>query len=229
MRNLILVCLLLLGMSIFADENHDAAQWTKKVYKSTNPQGVVEFSDIPNKNSEEVIIPPTSTYTPIPYSQKPSTLTGKDNGRYKYNSLKIVSPVADQTIRHNTGMVVVQVIIDPVFQKNLKHRLEVLLDGKPHGGKTGSLSLKNVHRGSHTLQARVLDKEGHVLISSSSVTFQMRRFSTLFKSPKSLTVSEPPTSTNSLTPTNSSIAAPKAPTAPNPPNPRNHPRPRRAH
>lgn len=200
MRCLILACLLLLGMSIFADEHNDATQGRKKVYKSTNAQGVVEFSDIPDKNSEEVIIPPTSTYTPIPYSQRPSTPSGKDNGLYKYKSLKIVSPVANQTIRDNSGKIVVQVIIDPVFQKNLKHRLEVLMDGKPHTGTTGGFSLENVDRGSHTLQARVLDKEGQVLISSSSVTFQMRRFSTLFKQPSSPTPTKPATPPKPPTP-----------------------------
>ena len=153
-----------------------------EVYKRVNPDGSVEFSDIPDKKGEKPIaIEPSSSYSP---PKQPLTLTppkGPDKKTFAgYESLNITQPVDGATIRDNTGNLTVSVTSSPALQDSDSYVL--LMDGSKVGeGRDGTFKLNNLPRGSHTLTVQIQDGEGSNLIQSGAVTFNLKRFSKLLK------------------------------------------------
>lgn len=99
-----------------------------------------------------------------------------------YTSLVITQPAAEETIHDNTGTMAVELALSPALQIEQGHRIKLLLDGTamPVTGTT-SLTLTEIDRGAHTLQAAVEDQSGAVLIVSEPVSFYMWRASALFR------------------------------------------------
>lgn len=99
-----------------------------------------------------------------------------------YTSLVITQPAAEETIHDNTGTLAVELTLSPALQIEQGHRIKLLLDGTamPVTGTT-SLTLTEIDRGAHTLQAAVEDQSGAVLIVSEPVSFYMWRASALFR------------------------------------------------
>lgn len=99
-----------------------------------------------------------------------------------YTSLVITQPAAEETIHDNTGTLAVELALSPALQIEQGHRIKLLLDGTamPVTGTT-SLTLTEIDRGAHSLQAAVEDQSGAVLIVSEPVSFYMWRASALFR------------------------------------------------
>ena len=56
------------------------------------------------------------------------------------------------------------------------HTIDVLLDGKQAGTIDGNtLRLSNIDRGTHQLDARIVNRSGEVLLQSSPTRFHMLR------------------------------------------------------
>lgn len=151
-------------------------------YKWTMPDGSVIFSDQPpHPDAEKVTLPTTQTFTapPIP-KPKPQnkTTTEEVPAPPTYISLKISQPAPDQTFHDNTGNISVNVAIDPALNTERGHQIVIELDGIAVA-TTASMPavLPNVDRGSHTLRARVIDKEGTTLASSEESSFHLFRVS----------------------------------------------------
>lgn len=154
-----------------------------EVYKRVNPDGSVEFSDVPDKTGEKpVTLPPPSTYKP---PKQPLSLTMPDQTKKAptpigYESLSINHPENDTTIRENTGNISVKIASEPALQPG--HSFVLLMDGNKVGeGRAASFQLTNLPRGSHTLSVQIKDGEGNTLIQSGAVTFHLMRFSKLRK------------------------------------------------
>jgi hypothetical protein len=153
-----------------------------EVYKRVNPDGSVEFSDVPDKKGEKPIaIEPSSSYSP---PKQPLTLSApKGTGKKVfagYDSLNITQPEDGATIRDNTGNLTVSVTSSPALQDSDSYVL--LMDGSKVGeGRNGTFKLNNLPRGSHTLTVQIQDGEGSNLIQSGAVTFNLKRFSKLLK------------------------------------------------
>ncbi len=155
------------------------------IYKRIAPDGSVYYSDQPEPGAKEVDLPEPTTYSPPPLpksllgsrKKKAAKLTPKKAHAYK--TLEIVSPKNEATLRANDGSVPVTLRIDPPLQKGDVIRL--LLDGRrlPLAIDAPSLVLKNVDRGSHTLEARIESQTGKVLIHGGPVSFHLRRESIL--------------------------------------------------
>lgn len=154
------------------------------VYKRVLPDGSVIFSDQPGPDAEEIETPKPQTFTPPPTSTIIAPQTNSDKKpSAPYASLTITTPVHDETIRDNTGNVSVSVSIEPPLQTQAAHKILIKLDGQVVGrpSTTQQLTLENVDRGTHTVQASVLNATGNTLLDSESVTFHMKRESTLLK------------------------------------------------
>ncbi|MDH5407985.1 MAG: hypothetical protein OEY00_05190 [Gammaproteobacteria bacterium] len=180
---LITLALLLTGNFCFAEDKPADEIDEKKVYRSYTADGVVEFTDNPKQGGEEIqleVLPvykqaplPTATLKSSPRKEIKKLKTVKAS---YYTSLKIISPEANSAIRNNAGNVTVKVQLSPALRKDTKHQIEYLLNGKvvKKGGLTVTLS--NVDRGAHLLQVRVVDAKGKVLISSCTVSFNLKRY-----------------------------------------------------
>lgn len=152
------------------------------VYRWVDKEGNVVFSDRPQPGAEEVRVPTPSLYEaprlPAPAGGAPSAASGP-----RYSQVAVILPENDATIRDNTGQVRVEVRVVPALDSRAGDRVLILLDDQIQGGPlaTTRVTLAGVDRGTHTLQARVVDADGAELLASGSVTFHMHQASVLFR------------------------------------------------
>jgi hypothetical protein len=146
------------------------------IYQYTNKQGKTAYSDVPVKNSKEVIVPPVMTYTPAPIVVTPVVKEVKTEPKVQgeaYKSLVILSPEEQGTVRDNQGNVAVTVDLEPKLQKGDK--IELFIDGIKQPALVGL----GIERGEHKANLQVVDKEGRVLIQSPEITFFLQHNSKL--------------------------------------------------
>lgn len=155
-----------------------------EMYKWTDQDGKVIYSDKPNPNGSEEKVdgPPLTTYKPAT-TQKPFTYTPKTTDqnsardRVSYSEFSIDQPVNDAAIRENTGNVSLIMSISPGLNSNRNHTIEIFLDGNKKGSTSGlSYQFTNMDRGTHTVTAKIVDGAGKVL-KTASVTFHLQRHS----------------------------------------------------
>ena len=138
---------------------------------------LLDKADVPGKNTKPVRVPPMNTYKQKPLPTKAKKVD--PNQDITYTKLSITSPTADAVIHENTGDITVSLETDPKLDK--QHSIKVTLNGDEASALSGdslSYTFKNVPRGSHKLQAAIINKEGDTLISSSVIEFHLRRFVT---------------------------------------------------
>ncbi|HEX2530232.1 MAG TPA: hypothetical protein VHK70_02040 [Burkholderiaceae bacterium] len=100
-----------------------------------------------------------------------------------YEQLVIMSPADESTVFDNSGRVPVQILVSPVLALNPGDRVELFLDGRPVARQAGKpFELEGVVRGTHRLDARIVDATGAVVIEANPVTFYMWQASRLFPS-----------------------------------------------
>lgn len=151
------------------------------IYRWTDSSGQVHFTDEPHEGAVTVDLPPVQMYSPPP--QEPNK---EDSSQAKqpdddeslspsYKAVKIVQPIPDATIRNNQGLVPILVEFEPKLRKNDK--VQLIYDDKPMGEpqNSGTFTLTNVFRGSHTVSVQVLSEDGSVINESEPVTFFMHR------------------------------------------------------
>ena len=145
-----------------------------EVYKHTNPDGSVTFSDVPAKiNAEPIKLKPSSSYTPPPrpesrFSPEPA------KAAVSYESVSITSPANDSAVRDNAGNLTIKFNARPGLISG--HSYVLLMDGTNVGeGQTGSIQLNNLDRGSHTFIVQVVDKNKKIIIQSESVVVHLQR------------------------------------------------------
>ncbi|WP_028109312.1 DUF4124 domain-containing protein [Ferrimonas futtsuensis] len=169
MRTLLL--LLLLGASAQA-----------AVYRWVDANGVAHYSDLPpNDQARPVPIPPGSR-VPLRASSIPDQGQRSAEAAAPSYSLAILSPQQDATVRSNVGKLTIRVAADPKPAPD--HNLHLLVDGQAHPVQGQSLTLNNLDRGTHQLQAVVVDHRGAMLAQSPPVTIHLHRQSKLFGKPR---------------------------------------------
>tara|TARA_A100001037_G_scaffold131137_2_gene118902 strand:+ start:44533 stop:45144 length:612 start_codon:yes stop_codon:yes gene_type:complete len=162
-----------------------------KIYKKVDAHGNVSFTDVPpraHEQAEAVDLGRSNSFappdTPAPAAEPTSTAPGADaeareGDQQKYAALKIVSPAHDATVRQNAGNLTVTASVTPALAGNRK--MQLLLDGVVASGpsRTTTFQLLNVDRGTHELQAQVVDPAGRALFTSPASVFHMLRYSAI--------------------------------------------------
>ena len=148
-----------------------------KIYKYTLSNGNVVYSDKPppSDQGEEVTLEPLQGFSlPAPRPLKYSTADKDEAEPTGYKEFKVTSPSNDATIRDNGGNVHVSLSLTPGLRGG--HSIEVMMDGQPIGSGSGtSVTLTEVDRGTHTVQAAIKDSEGKEIARSNSVIFHLKR------------------------------------------------------
>ena len=142
------------------------------VYRSVDETGAVEFSDTPGVNAEELRLKQPTVIPAIPLTgPRGSPLPARRLSYYK--SIAITSPRQDENIRDDEGKVILTATVVPELLP--KHRLEFLFDGLTQPANGNALLMQNVDRGTHQVQAQVIDAQGNIIIQSEKRTFSIQR------------------------------------------------------
>lgn len=160
-----------------------------EMYKWVDEEGNISYSDEPPSDNTEKLTPPELTVTPaikVPAKKPAETAPKMPAPFFGYKEFSITSPANDQTIRNNQGNIDVSFSSKPTLNTELGHYISVEMDGKTVRNKlkSSSVRLENTDRGSHTIKARLKDKNGLTLMSSQSVTIHLHRISILHKKPR---------------------------------------------
>ncbi len=147
------------------------------VYKKTNPDGSVIFTDQQSTDSEEIKVRKPTTFSPprLPALTLP---TKKLSPSFNYE-LSISKPVNDSTVL-NTSDVVVSVSVQPALKSAYGHKIRYKLGIQSLTSDKMSVTFKNVDRGTHNIYVSIIDLKGEVISPVASVQFHMKRF---FKKP----------------------------------------------
>ena len=147
------------------------------VYKQVLPDGRIVYTDRPAEGAEEVKVGPIQTYSAPPV---PKDALGADGAAgqaaAEYTEFSVTTPVNDEVMRDNVGLVKVALQLAPALKPD--HKINILMDGTAlgEGGKSTSITLQNVDRGTHTVSATVVDKSGKEIKRTEVVTFHLKRF-----------------------------------------------------
>ena len=149
------------------------------IYKEVGDDGEIIFSDVKpaTGDAEELIVQdPATINSEGDVTTIKKSLPKKKTKKYK---LDITAPAADQTFA-NVQQVNVAITVTPAIEDDLE--IVAMLNGKKVHSGSNSFSVAVV-RGSHTLQAMLVDQRGKKVVQAKPVTFHVRQFSRLHKKP----------------------------------------------
>ena len=154
------------------------------VWTWVDADGLVHYSDTPVPGARQIELGPAQGFSaPPPAPRSPAAEPSPDSAA-PYQTLSVASPAAQETLWNIGGNLPVLIELAPALLPG--HRLDVLLDGQRVGLDTNRLQLTvpNVFRGQHTLQAVVVATDGRVVQSSPAVSFVVQQ--TSIQNPNSL-------------------------------------------
>ncbi|CAM3577359.1 DUF4124 domain-containing protein [Halomonas lysinitropha] len=185
MNKVLVILVLGLSVSLLAQ--------AQNIYRSTDAQGNVVFTDNPERGGEEVDLEPLTVVPSRGEVTEGETPAVIDNGGSErsdgsaagsgqpfmpYDSFTILSPGQEETLPTGAaGNVQVALGIQPNLRED--HRVRLLVDGQisQTAMHTDTFMLNNLNRGEHVLQAELLDASGAVRHRTSSVTLYVQRAS----------------------------------------------------
>lgn len=174
------------------------------IYKWTDKEGTVHYSDQPQPGAATIKLPAETTKDPVSSAESlihpktgipplpsigsaiekqlaagPAIPPTKIEASkvHNYTDVTIASPQDQGTVTDNNGTVSVVVNLEP--QLVLGDKLQAFVDGKAFGepATAVSLSITGVNRGQHSLSVEVQDSQGTPLKTSNSITFHLRKAS----------------------------------------------------
>ena len=177
MRRFLLFAMLLASFSGMAES----------IYRTTDADGNVVFTDAPNATSrpaEAVDLQRTNTLAPIQISPLPdSSTTGGAEAAAPAYTVTITSPANETSFPMGPGNFSVSVSVRPALKKY--EGLQLFLDGVPQGTpqRDTMWDLINVLRGQHDLTVAVVNNAGETLAMSAPVRVFVHRPSSNFRAP----------------------------------------------
>jgi hypothetical protein len=177
---------LLIGLA--ATFTFSSLSWAATVYKWTDSNGVVHYSDQPEPGAQRI---ETQTVSDAPRTKgsaapvttaravrKPQDPDQARTTALDYTDFGFDMPQPEQN--YNDGTVPVRVRLEPHLRN--AHMLTLYLDGKLVTGQrdnTTEFTLTDVPRGAHTLIANVTDADSNESKNSPGLTFYVQRPSLL--------------------------------------------------
>lgn len=146
------------------------------IYQWQDNEGNTYFSDTPHKGAKEINLPTTQTYDPNkPLSEQSKSQKNKNDEPKTYESVTITQPENDYTLPNMEGNLNVAIEVLPKLMDG--DSIQLVLDGKPIGGSqsSGAFSLNNLNRGTHSISAKIVNKDNEEVATSNSVSFHVRR------------------------------------------------------
>lgn len=151
-----------------------------QAYRWVDEDGVVQYSDRPQPGAERIDLPRANTTRIRPYTRPEPDPDdeAEPQAPFRYESLAVVSPAAEETLWNIEGILNVSLALTPSLRPG--HQLRVYYDGQPVRTSGTSFQLEEVYRGEHNLQAEVLDEAGKVMIRSQPLRFYVQQSTVRF-------------------------------------------------
>ena len=154
------------------------------VWTWVDETGRQHFSDRPAPGARPIELgsaPVISLRTPLMPTAAGSApeVTDSQAAESAYTAFAIASPADGQTLWNTEGRLEVVVELTPPLQPG--HRLDIELDGRriELGGAGPTLTVPDVYRGLHTLNAVILNERDEEVLRSPGVTFAVQQTSIL--------------------------------------------------
>lgn len=155
-----------------------------EVYKHTDDQGNVTYSDESTEGAETINVEPVTTITLPKMEQVERTTSdnsqrgGQPEPQVTYDSARFTAPENKSAFHSGSGDVVFSVTSTPALRED--HRFEVALDGQPVGqNRAGQFSVTNMNRGSHNASVNIIGSNGEIIHTGDSISFTIHRPSVL--------------------------------------------------
>jgi hypothetical protein len=168
---------LILLSALSATAASSAPAWTW-----VDANGTVHFSDRPVPGARQVELAGAQGFSSSPIARAPVSLPSSPVAQpptQRYQRVEIVSPAEQETLWNIGAVLNVQVALQPGLQPG--HRIDLIYDGERRNlnATSSSVALPDVFRGSHTLQAVVLNGAGAEETRSPTRTFFVQQTSAL--------------------------------------------------
>lgn len=159
------------------------------IYSWTDENGVVHFTDQP-QTRDATAYPLSVTEVSGNIEQTADTIdtqtadiTVVEEPAKTITTVSLVSPMHEQTIRNNEGIINIHAITNSKL--NNQTQAQLVLDGvvKDESQTELTWTLDNIDRGSHQLQIQLV-KGGKVIASSDSITVYLHRATVKANNPK---------------------------------------------
>ncbi|MDH3482190.1 MAG: DUF4124 domain-containing protein [Gammaproteobacteria bacterium] len=149
-----------------------------EAYRWVDEDGIVHYSDRPREGAEVVQLSEYSRDTGARLYRPPPQRDADDDEQatdepFRYASLSISSPGAEETLWNIEGVLNVSLALSPALQRG--HQLRVYFDGEPRVVTGTSFQIEEVFRGEHNLQAEVIDSTGRLMIRSQPNRFYVQQ------------------------------------------------------
>ena len=171
MKKLLLALVLL---SLFSAAHSEVYRWEEN--------GKVHFSDVPRKNADKLQLQKLQTFKskPVRRGRYATPSRTKPNKVPSYE-LQIKQPSNEQTIRNNAGIVDFTFSVEPRLNAGAGHRIQLSISDTEIENKIVGMRYtgKNIARGSHSVNAKIVDREGKPISPEVSVQFYLHRRSIL--------------------------------------------------
>ncbi|MDT0499942.1 MULTISPECIES: DUF4124 domain-containing protein [unclassified Halomonas] len=179
MGKTVLTLVLALGVTLTA--------YGQTIYRTTDAQGNVVFTDDPDLGGEQVelapvtVVPSRGSADAGQVAPRPTTNSAPATSRpgqpfMPYDSFRIVSPTHEQAFPVGVaGNIAVDLGISPGLRED--HRVRLLVDGQisQSAMHTSAFMVPNMNPGEHVLQAELLDARGEIRHRTSPVTIYVLR------------------------------------------------------
>jgi hypothetical protein len=157
-------------------------------------QGRRHYSDRPVEGATQIELAGPQTFSGGAASTRsaPQTEAEQQLPAANYSVLDVISPEDQQTLSNIGGSLTMEVAVYPRLQA--AHRIDAIFDGQhlPIGSRDLSITIPNVVRGEHTIQAVIMGADGEELLRSATVTVFVRQTSILTPPPQRVVPTPPP-------------------------------------
>ncbi len=150
-----------------------------QAYRWVDEDGVVHYSDRPREGAEQIVLPKPNTVS-VPRRPQPSQASAPVEEEppaeepFRYASLEIAAPAAEETLWNIEGVLNVSLNVQPALQPG--HQVRVFFDGgEPQIVDGTSFQLQEVWRGVHNIQAEILDETGKMMVRSRTNRFYVQQ------------------------------------------------------
>ncbi len=169
---------ILLGLLVASAALADAYKWTDE-------DGVVHYSDRPERGAERVDLGTATGSRSQPASPGASSPSPGDEASntvaqpFSYTGLEVTAPAPEETLWNIAGILNVSLALSPALQPN--HEVRVYFDGVARTVEGTNFQLEEVYRGVHNIQAEVLDETGKLMIRSLPNRFYVQQNTVKFR------------------------------------------------